>query len=462
MTSRPLTAVVLAAGLGTRMRSRIAKVLHPLCGRTMLGWTLHAIAPLSPERVAVVVGHQAEEVKKAIMHEAPPGLPVIAVAQDPQSGTGHALAIALAELPRLPEEDVLVLACDHPLLDAETLAGLLYTHREAGAPWTLVSADVEDPTGFGRVLYAEDGSVDTIVEERDCGPDEAAITEVSPIMYCIRRADIEALLGELGRENAHGEVYLNSAIDLLEGVVAVRVDPEAVTQVNDRVQLAAAEATLRRRINEDLMRSGVTMIDPERVYVDAGVDVGIDTVLYPGVILEGDTTLGEGCSVGPDVRIIDSEVGDHAVIRMAHIVGSTISDGVSIGPYASLRAGTVVAEDAHLGTYVELKNSVIGRGTKVPHLSYVGDAELGDDVNFGAGTVTCNWDGEEKHKTTVEDGARTGSGTMLVAPVRIGRGAYTGAGAVVTRDVPPGALATGVPAKIDEGWAERRKKGGTD
>ena len=419
--ARPLTAVILAAGLGTRMRSRTAKVLHPLCGRTMLGWMLNAVAPLDPHRVLVVVGHQREEVAKAITHEAPPDLNVLPVVQEEQLGTGHALRIALAEYPALPDEDVLVLASDHPLLDSGNLAGLIFSHRSSGAPWTCLTAFLDDPTGFGRVVYDEKGFVDTIVEEADCGPEEAAITEVSPVMYCIRRAAVEPLLADLGKANAQGEIYLNAAIDMLDGVEAVQADPEAVRQVNDRVQLAAAEAVLRRRINDAHMRDGVTMIDPDRVYVDAEVAVGADTIIYPGVHLEGATVVGEGSVIGPDVRVIDSELGDNVVVRMAHVVGSVIGDGVTVGPYASLRSGTVVLDDAHLGSFVEFKNAQIGKGSKVPHLSYVGDAELGDDVNFGAGTITCNWDGVAKHRTVVEDGVRTGSGTLLRAPVKVGR-----------------------------------------
>src|SRR5437660_878091 len=257
------------------MRSRVAKVLHPLCGRTMLGWALHAIAAVEPDRVAVVVGHQGDDVAKAIMNEAPEGLPVL--------------------------------------------------------------TDLDD-------------------------------------------------------DNAQGEIYLNGAIDLIEGVSAVRVDPEAAKQVNDRLQLAECEAILRQRINERLLRDGVTMIDPSRVYVDADVSVGTDCLLYPGVHLEGETTIGEGCTVGPDTRVIDSQIGDWCVIRFAQVVGSEVGSGVSIGPYAYLRSGCVIGDGAHLGAHVELKNAVVGRDSKVPHLSYIGDAELGDDVNIGAGTITCNWD----------------------------------------------------------------------
>jgi bifunctional UDP-N-acetylglucosamine pyrophosphorylase / glucosamine-1-phosphate N-acetyltransferase len=453
---RPLTAVILAAGLGTRMRSRIAKVLHPLCGRTMIGWALHAVAPLRPLRIAVVVGHQAEEVSKAVVHEAPQGSEVIAVEQHPQLGTGHALVTALASLAPLPDEDLLVIAADHPFLDAGTLATLLYAHRDSDAPWTLITAQVEEPHGYGRVLYDSDGFVKLIIEERDCGPEEAAVTEVSPVMYCIRRAEVEPLLGALGPAD-HGEVYLNSVIEMLEGVVAVRADPDVARQVNDRIQLAESEALLRRRINEELMRAGVTMVDPGSVYVDADVSVGVDSVLYPNVLLEGATVVGEGCTVGPDVRIIDSDVGDNSIIRIAHIVGSSIGSGVTVGPYASLRAGCQIEDGAHLGTYVELKNSLVGRGSKVPHLGYVGDAELGPGVNFSAGAITCNYDGREKFQTVIEEGAFVGSGTMLRAPVRIGKEAYTAAGSVVIHDVPPGALAKGAPARNEEGWVERTR-----
>jgi bifunctional UDP-N-acetylglucosamine pyrophosphorylase/glucosamine-1-phosphate N-acetyltransferase len=456
--SRPLSVVILAAGLGTRMRSRIAKPLHPLCGRTMLGWMLWAIAPLEPDRVLVVVGHQRDEVSKSIVNESPPDLPVLPVWQKEQLGTGHALATALAEFPALPDEDVMVLAGDHPLVDVESLAALLVTHRSSGAPWTLAYARLDDPTGFGRVIWNDNGTVDAIVEERDCGPEQAAIQDVSPVMYCVRRDVIEDVIDDIEDDNAQGEIYLNAAIDTIDGVEAVQIDAEAVHQVNDRVQLAEAEAVLRRRINADHMRAGVTMIDPERTYVDVDATIGIDTVLYPDVFIEGATVIGEGCIIGPAVRVIDSDIGSNAVLRMAHVVGSSIGDGVTIGPYASLRSGCEIEELAHLGSFVEFKKAHIGKRTKVPHLSYVGDAEVGDDVNFGAGTITCNYDGRDKHRTVVEDGVRTGSGTMLVAPVTVGRGAYTAAGSVVTHDVPPGAMAKGVPARNEEGWVERNRK----
>src|SRR5256714_2979987 len=456
---RPLTAVVLAAGLGTRMRSRMAKVLHPLCGRTMIGWALHAVAPLQPDRVAVVVGHQGEEVQKALVQEGPPHLPVTTVEQEKQLGTGHALMTALAALPALPDEDLLVMAGDHPLFDAESLAAILFLHRNTSAPWTMAIASVPDPTGYGRVVYDDKGYVARVVEERDCGPDEAAINEVSVVLYCIRRAEVEPLPADL-EAGPNGEIYLNAAIAKPEGVTAVHLDPDVLHQVNDRVQLAHAEGLLRRRINEGLMRSGVTMVDPARAYVDVDVRVGADTTLHPNTYLAGFTSIGDGCGIGPDVRMVDTEVGDACVIRLSHIVDCEVGRGVTIGPYASLRPGCVVSDGAHLGTHVEFKNARIGVGTKVPHLSYVGDAELGDDVNFGAGTITCNYDGERKHRTVVEDGVRTGSGTMLVAPIRVGRDSYTGAGSVVTKDVPPGSMAKGVPASVDEGWVER-KRGGT-
>src|SRR2546422_8400690 len=288
---RPLSAVILAAGRGTRMNSRMAKVLHPLCGRTMLGWALHAIAPLHPDRVAVVVGHQSDDVAKAIVNEAPEGLAVLKpIGQEKQLGTGHALMTALSELPALPDEDLLVLAADHPLLESEMLTGLLFAHRESGAPWTMATVQLDDPSGYGRVVYSEDGSVDCVIEEADCGPEESAITEVSPLIYCMRRAEVEPVLEDLDDDNAQSEVYLNGAIDLIEGVSAVRLDADAAKQVNDRVQLAECEAILRQRINENLLRNGVTMIDPLRVYVDVGVYVGPDCLLYPGVHLEGVTS----------------------------------------------------------------------------------------------------------------------------------------------------------------------------
>jgi bifunctional UDP-N-acetylglucosamine pyrophosphorylase / glucosamine-1-phosphate N-acetyltransferase len=461
---RPVSAVVLAAGEGTRMRSSTPKVLHPLCGRPMLLHVLDALELLPLRRIVVVVGHAAEHVTKTLQEQLTGDVPVEFVEQHRQRGTGDAVSVALTAnaFDNDLEDDLIVVAGDVPLLRAETLARLATEHRRADAAASLLTARVPDPTGYGRIVRDEQGRVDRIVEQADADADELAIDEVNPSIYCFRRGLLAPALRRLSPENAQGEYYLTDVVAVLRraGHVVLAVEAEDPTDafgVNDRAQLAEAEAELRARINHRWMREGVGMTDPARTYLDTTVQLAPDVQLLPGTMLGGRTVIGRGAVIGPDTQLVDTVVGEDAIVRQTVARDSEIGDGATVGPYVSLRPGTRLAAGAHVGTFVEVKNSEIGEGAKVPHLSYVGDAEIGAGANIGAGNITANYDGKEKHRTKVGKNARTGSNTVLVAPVEVGEGAYTGAGAVVTRDVPAGALAKGVPASIEEGWVAKRE-----
>lgn len=461
---RPLAAVVLAAGEGTRMKSATPKVLHPLCGRPMLLHVVDALVALPLERIVIVVGHGAERVTKILQEQIATEVPIEFVEQRTPRGTGDATSVALTAFSDAPdlEGDLLVIPGDAPLVRPEVLARLARDHREADAAATLLTAELGEATfGFGRVVRDDQDRVDRIVERTDATAEELAIDEVNTSIYCFRRGLLAPALRRLSPENAQGEYYLTDAISVLRQaghlVLAVASgDPTAAIHVNDRAQLAAAETELRRRINARWMREGVSMVDPAATYVDASVELEPEVRLLPGTILEGRTVIGAGSVIGPDCRLVDTIVGDGAVVQNTVAREAEIGDDCTVGPYASLRPGTRLATGAHVGTFVETKNAEIGEGAKVPHLSYIGDAEIGARSNIGAGTITANYDGRAKHRTRIGADAKIGSNTVLVAPVEVGDGAYTGAGAVVRRDVPPGALAAGVPAEVREGWAEQR------
>jgi bifunctional UDP-N-acetylglucosamine pyrophosphorylase / glucosamine-1-phosphate N-acetyltransferase len=453
-----LTVVVLAAGEGKRFRSAVPKPLHRVAGRPLLWYVLAAAAPLKADRTVVVVGHGAEEVTAAAG-----GFdlgPVDFVVQADQRGTGDALAAALPLLEG--DGDVMALSGDTPLVSTALLEGLLDAHRAARATATLLTATLDDPTGYGRVLRGEDGAVTGTVEERDATPEQRRLREVGTGMYVFRRPALDGL-AELRPDNDQGEYYLPDLVPLVlagGGRVATAEGPEEeVRGVNDRVELAEAGAVLRRRLLERLMLGGVTVTDPATTFVDADVEVGQDTVLGPLTFLEAGTRVGSRCRLGPNVRLVACAVGDDASVSQTVALESTIGPRAVVGPFASLRPGTRLEEGAKAGTFVEMKNSVVGPGTKVPHLSYVGDADIGAGVNVGAGTVFVNYDGVRKHRTTVGDGAFIGSDTMLVAPVTVGSGAQTAAGSTVTKDVPPDALAIErSDQRTIEGWAARRRR----
>ena len=450
---RPLSAVVLAAGEGTRMRSGTPKVLHPLCGRPMVLHVVDALAELPLERIVVVVGHAAERVTKTLHDQLVTEVPVEFVEQRVQRGTGDAVSVALTVFDDLDaEDDILVLPGDAPLVRAETIARLATEHRVQDAAAAILTATVAVPDGLGRIVRGKDGRVARVVEHGDASPEEREITEINTSIYCFRRGLLAPALRRLSPENASGEYYLTDAIAVLRdaghNVIALEADdPGEAIMVNDRVQLAEAEAELRRRINRVWMRAGVTMVDPARTYIDAAVELETDVRLLPGTILEGRTVVGAGSVVGPDCHLTDVVVGESVRISNAVARECEIGDDCEVGPYAYVRPGTRLAAGVKVGTYVEIKNSEIGEGTKVPHLSYIGDAEIGTGVNLGASTITANYDGEHKHRTKIGDGTHTGVHTSLVAPVELGDDADTGAGSVVTHDVAAGRHVRGIPAR---------------
>jgi bifunctional UDP-N-acetylglucosamine pyrophosphorylase / glucosamine-1-phosphate N-acetyltransferase len=458
--ARPATAaVVLAAGKGTRFRSAIPKVLHAAAGRTLLGHVLAALAPLDLDRILVVVGHGADDVEAEVARwRTRMPVPLDTVVQVEQRGTGDALDVALqalgADITR-----VLVVPGDTPLLRADTLSRLL--DADPAASMVCLTTVMGDATGYGRIVRDSAGAMHSIVEDRDCSEAQRDIDEVNAGMYVFERAVVAPLVADLTDDNVQGERYLTDVIAQLAampgGAATVLADADEVAGVNDRVQLAAAAATRRRRHLEELMRAGVSIIDPDHTYVDVDVTVGEDSVLHPGTILEGETVIGAGACIGPATHLTDSSVGDGAVVHSTRADGARIGDGVSVGPFAHLRPGTVLDDGSSVGAFVQVKNSRIGAGAKVPHLSYVGDAEVGAGANIACGTVTVNFDGRDKHRTVIEDGAFVGCGTMLVAPVTIGSGAFIAAGSTITDDVPAGALGIGRARQVvKEGRAEGR------
>jgi bifunctional UDP-N-acetylglucosamine pyrophosphorylase/glucosamine-1-phosphate N-acetyltransferase len=461
---RPIAAVVLAAGEGTRMRSTTPKVLHPLCGRPMILHVLDRLVELPLARIVVVVGNGAERVAKTVQEQLATEIPLEFVEQSQRLGTGDAAGVGLtgSGFDLDTEDDVLVLTGDTPLLCSDTLAGLATEHRLADAAATILTAELDDPTGYGRIVRDARGAVERIVEQTDANDAELAISEVNSSIYCFRRGLLAPALRRLEPENGKGEYYLTDVIGVLRAaghlvVGTPAVDPTETLGVNDRAQLAVAEALLRRRINRRWMRDGVSMTDPEHTYVDAAVELEPEVRLLPGTLLEGRTVVGAGSVIGPHTRLVDAIVGEDVTIEETVAREVEIGDGATIGPYVSLRPGTRIAAGAHVGTFVEMKSADIGEGAKVPHLAYIGDAEIGPGANIGAGTITANYDGRHKHRTKVGRDARIGSNTVLVAPVEVGDDAYTAAGAVVNRDVPPGALAKGVPARVEPGWSAARR-----
>src|SRR5215218_4099885 len=443
-TSPPIFAVVLAAGKGTRMKSNRAKVLHTLCGVPMINYVIEATRPLVPERLLVVVGHQAELVEAVLPEDAEP------VLQREQRGTGDAVRVALRAIDEEEKGVLLVVNGDGPLISDRTLGELVERHRSAGVGATVLVAELEDPSGLGRVV--EDAGVVRIVEERDATEIERGIGLVNLGLYAFKLSEVRDAIERVEADNGQDELYLTDVLEIIgrrSRAVTYRLkDLEEANLVNDRSQLARAEEILRRRILDAHMRDGVTVRDPVSTHIEASVEIGRDTVILPGTFLRGNTKIGSDCVVGPSTDLLDTVVEDGA--RVEHSVGrgAEVGEGATVGPYAFLRPGTVLGPEAKVGAYCEVKNSRVGKGSKVPHLSYVGDAEIGEDANLGAGTITANYDGVKKNRTTIGDGAFTGVNTNLIAPVTIGEGAYLGAGSVVNKDIPPGKLAVGMPARV--------------
>jgi bifunctional UDP-N-acetylglucosamine pyrophosphorylase / glucosamine-1-phosphate N-acetyltransferase len=457
-SNRSLAAVVLAGGRGRRMRSARPKVLHPVCGRPCLWHVLKAAAATRPKVLAVVISHDQEQVVAAVRSWAIRPEPVF-VDQGEPLGTGH--AVAAAEEVVAGCQDVVVLAGDDPLVTGSHVRDLMRTHRRRRAAATILTTVVDDPTGYGRVLRDGDRLVE-IVEEREATPEVRAVREISTLVYAFRREDLFRALPLVGRENRQREHYLPDVLGILmakgERVGAVPVDLGGGLGINSRRGLAKATAVLRARMVTEHMDRGVTFVDPDTAYVDVDVRIGPDTVIHPQTYLEGRTSVGARCSIGPSARLVDSTVGDGAEVSFSVLRESRVGPDANVGPFASLRPGTVLEAGAKAGTFVEIKASRVGRGAKVPHLSYIGDADVGAGANVGAATVTANYDGFEKHRTVIGPDARIGSDTMLVAPVEVGRGAFTGAGSVITRDVPAGALAIErAEQRIIPGYADRKR-----
>ncbi|UUO02784.1 bifunctional UDP-N-acetylglucosamine diphosphorylase/glucosamine-1-phosphate N-acetyltransferase GlmU [Mycolicibacterium novocastrense] len=467
MTAAPETAVVvLAAGAGTRMRSDTPKVLHTLAGRSMLAHALHAVGKAAPAHLVVVVGKDRDRVTPEVERLAAElGRPILTATQEQQLGTGHAVQCGLTALPPDFAGTVVVTSGDVPLLDADTLADLVSTHNTRPTAATVLTTTLPDPTGYGRILRTQDGEVMGIVEQTDASPEQRAITEVNAGVYAFDATALRSALGRLSSDNAQQEQYLTDVVSIVrsDGLVvrAKHVDDSMlVAGVNDRVQLAELGTELNRRIVATHQRAGVTVVDPATTWIDVDVTIGRDTVVKPGTQLLGGTRIGGRCEVGPDTTLADVTVGDGATVCRTHASSSVIGDGATVGPFTYLRPGTVLGADGKLGAFVETKNSTIGTGTKVPHLTYVGDADIGEHSNIGASSVFVNYDGETKSRTTIGSHVRTGSDTMFVAPVTVGDGAYTGAGTVVRDDVPPGALAVSAgPQRNIEGWVTRKRPG---
>lgn len=443
-------AIILAAGLGTRMKSRTPKVLHPLCGRPMLAFVLDAWADAMPGLVPVIV----DSPPVASIRDAELGSTVRWARQDAPRGTADAVRAGLAAVPTSVRE-VLVLSGDVPLVQGSQLASVLEQRRLDDAAIALASVYAAEPGLLGRVIRSEFGSVQRIVEARDASPDELETNEINAGCYAFDAAWLRRRIGDVPASAATGELYLTDLVRLARDdgriVSAVAFDDDGTFDgINDRAQLAAAEWTLRVRRNEAHMRDGVTMRDPSTVYLDWSVALAPDVTIEPNVIIRGTSRVGEGSTIGPGTTIVDSEVGRDARIWASVVEGSVVGDGVTIGPFSHLRPGSRVDAGAEVGNFAELKNTHLGAGVKQHHVSYLGDADLGEATNVGAGTITANYDGRRKHRTTIGAGAFLGVDTMLVAPVEVGPGAKTGAGAVVTRSVPAGKLAVGVPARIRE------------
>ncbi|MDH7576572.1 MAG: bifunctional UDP-N-acetylglucosamine diphosphorylase/glucosamine-1-phosphate N-acetyltransferase GlmU [Bacillota bacterium] len=431
-------AIILAAGQGKRMKSEIPKVLHRIAGAPLICHVLGAVEEAGIKEIIVVTGQGAELVQKTL------GAGYRYACQAEPRGTGDAVAKALPLLS--PEcREVLILCGDTPLLRPQTLLRLIEARRTAGAPVAVLTSNLENPWGYGRILRDEGERVLAIVEETDATPGQKEIKEVNAGTYVFARESLEDTISKLRPENRQGEYYLTDCVGFLcarrQPVNAVSAPPEEIQGINTREELAAAARLLRRRECSRLMEAGVTILDPETTYPDRGVEVGRDTVIYPFTFIEGKTKVGRGCLLGPGTRLLDCTLGDGVEVQYSVITSSTVGDRCQIGPFAYLRPGSILAEGVKVGDFVELKKAVVGAGSKIPHLSYVGDAVIGSGVNVGAGTITCNYDGVQKHETRIEDGAFIGSNTNLVAPVTVGKGAVTGAGSTITRNVPPGALA---------------------
>jgi bifunctional UDP-N-acetylglucosamine pyrophosphorylase/glucosamine-1-phosphate N-acetyltransferase len=450
-----LAAVVLAAGKGTRMKSERAKVLHEIAGRPLLFYPLLAAKEAGCEKISVVVGHQGDEVEAALA-----GMQVDCVWQTEQLGTGHALLCATEKLKGF-SGDLLLLCGDVPLLTAETIAQLLELHRREAAAVTVLTASLPDPRGYGRILR-EGENISGIVEEKDASESQRAIREINTGTYVFDADFVFSVLPQLGKENAQGEYYLTDVVAAAAAAgrktrALCLSDSNEALGINDRLQLAEASSLMRQRINRQLMLDGVTLIDPLTTYVDAGIEIGSDSLLHPGVTISGNTRIGRNCIVETGAQIFSSQIADHVHVKNGSVIEeSQVGIDCKIGPMAHLRTGTELLGDNKIGNFVETKKARLEEKSQASHLTYIGDAEVGKNVNFGCGTITCNYDGVNKHKTIIEDDVFVGSDTQFIAPVRIGRNSLIAAGATITRDVPAGSLALSrTPQRVIDGWRKK-------
>lgn len=449
----PLDVLILAAGLGTRMKSNVAKVLHKLDGRPLIAHVCQTATTLAPRKIYVVVGHQADQVQAAVEQQLGKGTAVFVLQVD-QRGTGDAVMAAKAELAN-SNSTLLILSGDVPLVKAETLRNLIDAHISAQAAGTILTVRLDNPTGYGRIVRDQSDNFEKIAEQRDATDDERQLREINSGIYCFESAALYSALERVRPENSQGEYYLTDAPKILKSdgrLISLyqHNDAREVSGINTRAELAEFENLLRRRTIRRLMiEDGVTFIDPSNTYISGEAKVGRDSIIHTNVHIEGNSVLGEACEIEQGARIANSRLGNRVTIKdHCLIIDSEIADDCAVGPFAHLRMNARMEARAVVGNFVEVKKSTIGRGTKSMHLTYLGDATIGANTNIGAGTVTCNYDGKHKHPTVIEDNVRIGSDTMLVAPVRVGEGSVTAAGSVVTEDVPPHTLVAGVPAKV--------------
>ncbi len=451
----PINVLILAAGLGTRMKSDQAKVLHKIGSRPLIAHVLRTAAQLDPENIFVVVGHQADKVEQAALAslDAATAEKLRFVLQAEQRGTGHAVKCA-SEAIKQASGLLVVFYGDTPAVKAETLRKLIAEHERGRHAATLITIRIEDPPAYGRIVRDAQGNFLKIVEERDCSPDQRAITELNPGFYCFDIPALLAALKKLTPHNAQGEYYLTDVPQhLLEADLPVGTvfhqDAGELDGINTRIELAAMWKRLRRETLDRLMASGVTIVDPDSTYIDDSVEIGRDTVIHPQVVIEGDSRIGGNCEIHSWSRLVNVHIGDGCrVLNSCVLINSRLAGRNSVGPFAHFRTEVELAEEANIGNFVEAKKSKLGRKSKSMHLTYLGDATIGDRVNIGAGTITCNYDGKNKNPTVIEDDVKIGSDTMLVAPVRVGQGSISGAGSVIIKDVPPGSLVAGVPAQV--------------
>lgn len=449
---KPITSLILAAGKGTRMKSKLPKVLHPVAGKPMVERVLETVKTVGTERNVVIVGFGGEAVQAYL------GDTAEFVTQTEQKGTGHAVKQAKPLLGDY-KGTILLLCGDTPLVTRESLEALLKEHEETGAAATVLTAHMANPTGYGRIIREDGtGKVLRIVEEQDGKPEELAVQEINTGMYAFDSEKLWPCLEQLSDDNAQGELYITDVVGILvnqgDRVSAyMMTNEEESLGVNSRAQLAEAERILRERTSRHFMDLGVTIIDPASTYIAPEVVIGADTVILPGTLLEGETVIGEGCKIGPHSRLTNVNVGNEVVMHFTYAHDCEVKDGADIGPYVHLRPNTVIGESVHIGNFVEVKNSIVGKGTKFPHLSYIGDSDVGSGVNIGCGTITVNYDGKLKHRTKIGDGAFVGCNSNLVAPVSVGDYSYIGAGSTITKDVPTKSLAVGRARQIvKENW----------